>query len=180
MKNKHVGILKTGLLCLACLGMVLPAPVLQAAATGEAPPRSDSIGLDVVLQEDGLLQGQVVDVGGMPLAGTPVSLRYQDREVAAVVTDKSGGFRFRGVNSGAHQIVAGNYRQICRTWSPNAAPPSARARLRVVIGDGPVRGQSGPIGYWLGNPWVIAGLVAVAVAIPVAIHNHRSNRPATQ
>lgn len=180
MRNRYVVALKTGLLCLACLGMVLPTSVLQAADAGDAPPRDSSIGLDVILHEDGLLQGQVVDVAEKPLAGTPVSLRFQGREVAAVVTDESGGFRFRGVQGGVHQIVAGNYRQICRTWDPNAAPPSARARLRIVLGDGPIRGQSGPIGYWLGNPWVIAGLVAVAVAIPVAIHNHRSNRPASQ
>jgi hypothetical protein len=42
-----------------------------------------------------------------------------------------------------------------------------------------VLAQQGPLGYWLTNPWIVAGLVAAAVAIPVAIHNHQvDNGPA--
>jgi len=178
MKCKCIDALKAGLMGLACLGMILPASVLYAG-NGNTTGNLDSMSVDVRLHSDGLLQGQVVDGHGLPLVGIPVSLRYQDREIAVIATDRSGGFRFSGVRSGGHQLVAGNMRQICRTWSQHNAPPSAQSGVRIVMPDGPVRGQSGPIGYWLGNPWVIAGLVAVAVAIPVAIHNHRARRPSS-
>jgi len=59
---------------------------------------------------------------------------------------------------------------------PGTAPPAAQPGALLVAGKGPVRGQTGPIGYWLGNPWVLAALVAVAVTVPVAIHNHRLDR----
>ena len=52
-------------------------------------------------------------------------------------------------------------------------------KTSVLLLDGPrVRGQ-GPIGHWRGDPWVIAGLVAVAVAVPVAIHTNRVYRSAS-
>jgi len=176
---KRIGVLRTGLLLLACLGMMLPTPVLHAASADGVPGPRTSADVDVVLHEGGQLHGQLVDMQQKPLAGTSVALRYQDRQIATTVTDPAGRFRFSGVRRGTHQIVAGPTRRICRTWNPNAAPPSARQRVRIVVGDEPVRGQDGPMGYWLGNPWVIAGLVAVAVAVPVAIHNHRASRPAT-
>ncbi|MBN2475483.1 MAG: carboxypeptidase regulatory-like domain-containing protein [Pirellulales bacterium] len=170
--------LKAGLFCLACLGMLLPAPLVRAAEAGKARP-TGPIRADVLLRHGGLLEGQAVDANAKPLVGMPISLHYRDQQVAATVTDTSGMFRVSGLRDATHEIVCGQMRQTFRTWTTETAPPSAQERLRLVVGDGPVRGQSGPIGYWLGNPWVIAGLVAVAVAVPVAIHNNRAHRPAS-
>lgn len=176
---KRLGMLKTAMLCLACYGMILPAPVLQAGVTGtvagQQVAKPGSAGGDVELRQGGVLLGQVVDSSGIPLAETPVSLRQINREVAATVTDKSGRFLVSGLRGGTYEIVAGQARAIYRIWAPNTGPPLARPSALVVAGGQPVRGQ-GPIGYWLGNPWVVAGLVAAAVTIPVVIHNHRINR----
>lgn len=62
-----------------------------------------------------------------------------------------------------------------RLWAANTAPAAARDSALLVVGDEQVLGQGG-MKYWLANPWVVAGIVAVAVAVPVAIHNRNQDR----
>jgi hypothetical protein len=178
---KHLGIWKRGMFLVACLGMILPTPVLQAAVSNKAPQRPSPgrapVAADVALRPSGVLVGQVVDVTGTPLPKKPVCLRYADREVAATKTDDSGYFAVGGLRGGMYEIAAaGEAPQLLRVWAPSTAPPSAQPGALVVVGGRRVRGQQGPIGYWLGNPWVVAGIVAAAISIPVAVHNHRIHR----
>jgi len=171
---KRAGILNSGMLILSCLGMILPAPILQAAVDGSAPA-----GTDVQLRQGGMLWGQVIDSNGNPLPGTAVLLRHRDRDAATTMTDQSGYFLSGGLRGGTYEIIAGEARGMFRLWTPNTAPPTARPGALLVAGGEGVRGQCGPIAYWLGNPWVVAGIVAAAVAIPVAIHNNRIHRSAS-
>jgi len=177
---EHVGVLKLGILCLACAGMILPAPTLSAAVNGQpaggrvADPVSALV--DVELSDGGLLSGQVIESAGMPPAGTRVSVRQMGLEVAATETDRTGNFQVRGLRAGPCEIVAGRAYGTFRLWAPDTAPPLARRSALVLATEGPIRANEGPIGYWLGKPWVIAGIVAVAVGVPVAIHNHRIDR----
>lgn len=189
---KRTGFFKAGMLALACSGMLLPPPVLHAAVADQAPGQRVAVpastAVDVELHPGGVLLGQVLDAGGNPSPGIPVSLHLLGREVATTVTDQSGCFRVSGLRGGTLEIVAGPHRGVFRIWAPNTAPPSMLASKSVVLGGQQVRGQcdtggpcdsGGPIGYWLCNPWIIAGLVAAAVAIPVAIHNNRIHRDAS-
>lgn len=179
---KHMGLCRASMLLLACLGMMLPTPVLRGAVIDPALQQrvagAASAGVDVELHPGGVLLGQVVDVNGIPLAGTSVSLRLFSREVATTVTNESGYFRAQGLRGGTYEILAGQQRGVFRIWAAGTAPPSIPTSTLVVLDGRRVRGQ-GPIGYWLGNPWVIAGLVAVAVAVPLAIHNNRMQRSAS-
>jgi hypothetical protein len=165
---------------LACLGMIVPTPFLQAAVPHGNAERHTAAPLstaaDIALHSGGILLGQVVDPNGTPLPGVRVSLRQLDREVAAAVSDQSGRFVANRLRGGSYQIAAGQTLTTCRAWAPNTAPPNARHGVLIVLGNQPVRGQDGPLGYWLCNPLVLAGLTAIAVAIPVAIHNHRLDR----
>jgi hypothetical protein len=182
--------------------MLLPTPVVQAAGTapnadtrGRAPETLPEI-VDVALGDGGTFCGQVVDAQGQPLARTTVSVRNLDREVASAVSDESGHFRMTGLRGGMYGIVAGEAVGTCRLWAANTAPPSAQPAALVVVGGEQVLGQ-GPFGgfkccppkhrpvlcrsplsqmkFWLAHPLVIAGIVATAVAIPVAIHNSKSH-----
>jgi len=174
------GVFRLGILCLACAGMILPTPLFSAAVGGETAveqlARPIPATLDVELREGGLLSGQVIGSSGTPPVGTHVSVRQMGMEVAAATTDRFGNFEVRGLRAGPCEIVAGRAYGTFRLWAPNAAPPLARRSALVLPVDGPIRGNEGPIGYWLGKPWVIAGIVAIAVGVPVAIHNHRIDR----
>jgi len=174
---KRAGLWKHGIILLACLGLLIPGPMLQAA-TGDAGPRdraerAQPAVVDVALSAGGTLQGQVIDPQGNPMGRTAVSIQQADREVAGTVTDPSGRFRATGLSGGTYRIVAGQATGTFRLWAPNTAPPSARpAALVLPLHQALVRGEGCyPYLQCLRNPWVIAGLVAVAIAVPVAIYN---------
>ena len=179
---KRMGILKALTSGLACLGMIVPTFDLQAGVNAGTPrPQTagrDPVRIDVMLQHDGVLSGEVVGTNGKRLSGMPVSLRSSDGKVTNIVTDQSGRFRVSRLRNGTYQIVAGPAEGsygigVYRIWDPASAPPSARQSATVRV----VRGQGGSLLSCLGNPWVILGIIATAVAIPVAIHN--SKKPAS-
>ena len=178
---QHMGRLQFCAIAIACLGMILPAPVIQAAGV-EAGSRDEAVewvarAVDVALRDGGILVGQAVDTTGNPLSEVPVSVWQSDREVAKAATNQAGWFVVKGLQNGTYQIVAGPAGGVYQLWTPNTAPPSARQSALVVAGGPRVRGQQGPLGHWLCcNPWILAGIVAAAVAIPVGIHNARSDR----
>jgi hypothetical protein len=93
--------------------------------------------------------------------------------------------------------VAGVVRH-CRLWAPGSAPPHAQQAVVLVGNETVVRGQSpscgrcghcrhccgagrgaGPLGRLVRNPWVIAGLIGAAVAIPIATDNDDAEPPAS-
>jgi len=178
---KRMGILPAMLSGLACLGMIVPAFALDlqngvAAGTLRPTTAGPAAKIDVALDHNDLLLGQVLDVNGEPLRGSPVWLRSSDGKVTKTVTDQSGRFSAGRLGNGTYEIVAGSPqgdygRGVYRVWRPTSAHPSAQqnATLRIV------RGQGGGIGSFLGNPWVIVGIVATAVAIPVVIHNTKDH-----
>ncbi len=171
---KSVGILQGLAVCLAGLGFCLPAAALAEVQTGRTP-----VIHDVALNDGGVLLGQVVDVQGAGQASKKVSLRLSEREVAEAKTDANGYFAFRGIRGGVYELMAADGVGAYRLWAPGTAPPKAQPGAMVVAGQDLVRGQycgptcppTGRLKFWLTNPWVVAGIVATAVAVPVGIHN---------
>jgi len=149
---------------LACLGMILPPTAM--AATPAAPAN------DVALRTGGLLVGQVVDAQGVAKAGTPVSIQFDGKEVVSTTTDANGVFAAKGLRGGQYQILTPQGGNVCRLWAADTAPPSAKPAALVVSGNEVVRGQ-GPGAAWVGwmkaHPYLVAGTVAAAVAIPLAL-----------
>ena len=92
-----------------------------------------------------------------------------------VEADEQGKFVCALPRGGVYQLVAGDQLTSIRAWTAQAAPPGCAEQLIVVSGD-VLRGQGGRIPYTQVNPWLVAGVVAVAVAIPVVLSNHRSDR----
>jgi len=159
---------------LAAIGFLLPQPLVA----GNPAPASAVV--DVALRDGGVLIGQVVDEQGAALGNVPVSLRHEDRDLAAAKTTKEGYFAFKGVRGGVYQLVAAQGHGVYRVWSPGTAPPAAQEGALVVSGNTVVRGQEGG-GFraFITNPLVIAGIVATAIAVPVAIHNSQHHTPHT-
>lgn len=172
---KSAGILKGLALGLAVLGMGLPCSVFAAS------PAPTPLVHDVALRDGGVLVGQVVDAQGVGKRAERVSLLLDERQVAAAETDANGYFAFQGLRGGVYQLTAAEGAGAYRVWAPGTAPKAAEPGALLVAGKDLVRGQyyyydncTPPLGrvkFWLSNPWVVAGIVATAVAVPVGIHN---------
>ena len=154
----------------AAVSMVLPQ-FAYAASVGQAGHPLPTTVRDVALQEGGRLTGQVLDAAGAPVAATPVAVVDQGRPVATAMTGDDGRFAMSGLKAGVVQVATAQGVTVCRLWAPRTAPPSAQGDALVVNGDTVIRGGvggGGVIGF-LSNPWVLAGIVAAAIAIPLAL-----------
>ena len=153
----------------ASLGMILPQCAFADLTRLSRPaPRAVR---DVDLHDGGSLTGQVLDVSGTPVAGTAVAVIDEGRAVATSHTGVDGRFTIAEVKAGVYEIATSNGVTVCRLWAPRTAPPAAQADALVVHGDTVARGavgDGGVIGF-LSNPWVLAGIVAAAIAIPLAL-----------
>lgn len=155
----------------ASLGMMLPQCVF-AASMQLARPATSAV-RDVALRDGGNLTGQVLDASGTPVAGTAVAVIDRGRAVAATQTGADGRFAMAGVRAGVYEVATSNGVTVCRLWAPRTAPPAAQGDALVVHGDTVVRGRlgsdrGGVIGF-LSNPWVLGGIVAAAIAIPLIL-----------
>jgi Carboxypeptidase regulatory-like domain len=162
----------------ACVGMVLP----QAAFAVQPVPQSN----DVALRPGGLVVGQVVDPQGVGQAAATVSIQQGQQEVVRTRTDQNGVFAAQGLRGGQYQVVTEQGQGLYRFWAPDTAPPAAQQTAVVVTSPDVVRGQYGygqGFGYgygWLdwmrSHPYLTAGIIATAIAVPVAIAaDHDSN-----
>ena len=155
------------LVTLAALGICAP----QIAFTAE--PTQGSAVLDIALRDGGVLQGQVVGPQGSGLAGVPVSIKADGRDVVATSTTSDGSFAVQGLRGGVYQLAAGSTNGVYRFWSAGTAPPVAQQDAIVHV-QGPNTGGSTP---FILSPWVIGLGIAAAIAVPVALtmgNNHAS------
>lgn len=167
---------KALVVCLAVAGFCLPQPLLAA---GQADP-SPTIA-DVTLQDGpqgSVLVGHVLDQQGVPQAGCPVVLYRSGQKLGEAKTDGKGLFAFSNLRGGVYQVTAGESVTAFRAWTPGTAPPAAQSLALIVTGQDLVRGQCYPfrhmcgrLHFWLSHPCVIAGLIATAVAVPIAVIN---------
>lgn len=163
------------LVALATTGIAFPQIVGAANLGKTASAAQFKIqARDVVLGTDGKLCGQVVNQQGVPQVATPVVLSQGDQIVGIAETDEAGRFELAQVRGGIYQLHTaggvGNY----RVWTHRTAPPSAVEQVQLVHDEAIALGQlgNGKVMGFLTNPWVVAGIVATAVAVPVAIHNN--------
>lgn len=160
-------------LFLAMTGLCLPTQVLAA---DPAPPSPAVV--DVALGDGGVLQGLAVDPQGAPKADLAVALRSGDQELGAAKTDQAGRFAFSGLRGGVYQLATAESQGVVRVWAPRTAPPYAQQGVMLVSGESVVRGQAfRNIGSFASHPWVMAGIIATAVAVPIAIHNANRDDP---
>ncbi len=167
-------------LTLAAMGICVP----QVAFAAEPAPAI----LDVALADGGVLHGQVINAQGAGAAGMPVYIRTQDRDVAAATTAADGGFAVQGLKGGVYQVSTLQGHGIYRLWSPGTAPPVAQNGAILYTQSSAVdsnvvhytqNGDGGGLKMLLTNPIVIAGIVATAVAVPVAL-NQWHHTPVSQ
>jgi hypothetical protein len=154
--------------CLATLGLCLPEVAFAAAP--QLPPV-----VDVAMADGGVLHGQVVDLQGTGVSGVPISVKDKEKDVASATTTADGRFAVQGLRGGVYHVAAGQGQGqgIFRVWTAKAAPPSAQKDAIVYTQNG----GGGGMKMFLTNPIVIAGIVATAIAVPVALANSHHASP---
>jgi hypothetical protein len=155
------------------LGLACASMLLQPVAL--AVPQSLPI-MDVALQDNSSLLGQVTSDQGQPLAGTPVLIMQRGKEIARVSTDQNGDFAVQNLHGGIYQVVSIGQQGVFRLWAPHTAPPVARQALAFQA-DHVIRAQGEANTFtkftsWVKNhPLMTGGIIATAIAIPFLIDN---------
>lgn len=144
--------------------------------------------VDVALGANGTLRGQLLDRQGRQLPVTQI-LITNGHQTWKTYTNGQGHFRLEGLVGSTYQLQAAGQTQIVRAWAEGTAPPQALEALLLVHDNAVVLGQNcgSPVcgsrvcaaKHPLANPYIIGGLVAAAIAIPVAIHNADDDDPAS-
>jgi hypothetical protein len=179
---KSVRIVRGVMVSLATLGLCMPH-VAFAVELAPAPAV-----VDVALADGGVLHGQVVNLQGAGIAGTPVTVKAQNHTVAATTTATNGTFGVKGLRGGVYQVATVQGQGIYRLWTAGTAPPAAQNTAVVYSQNVPNGGAldanavvyaqgAGGMKMLLANPIVIAGIIATAVAVPVALANSHHGSP---
>ena len=170
---------------LSSLGLILPASILNAAppvpvapTTRAVEPPAKSIS-DVKLDAAGYLHGMVVDLQGTPVAKATVIVSRGKRDLAEARTDSLGRFSVGPLGRGTYLMKSGGQSRAVRAWTPIMAPPSAGQLALLITGSEVIRGQMPLEDFFASDAFVITGLVAAMIAIPIAIHNSGSKTPAS-
>lgn len=166
------------LVVLALFGMLMPVAPARAA---ELAPAQAHVVRDVELGCGGLLVGRLLDANGRPLSGKEVTITSGNKSLATTHSDDEGVFAVSNLRGGVHAIATDENLQVCRLWAPGTAPPQAPKSIELVSDSNVVRGQYGPppgnrfirsAKVWATNPFVVGGVVAAAIAIPVAFSDN--------
>lgn len=171
---------------LMAAGANAPLPQVSATSTITTPAAREAVRVrDVELGSQGQFAGQIVGAQGQPIAGATITLSSQGMQLQTV-SNTQGQFQFSGLTGGTYHLEADQSGQLCRLWKNGTAPPKANGQMLLVQQDGPValgqncgtpvcgspvRGGTSRAKRLLTHPLVIGGLIAAAIAIPVAIHN---------
>ncbi len=161
-------IIPYALVWLAVLGVCLP-PSALAADPPKPQPQPPSVLNDVTLGFGGVLVGKITDAEGAPVAKAPVTLQHDTHVVATGFTDDQGVFTFKEVRGGVHQVASAQQVGTYRLWAPGTAPPSAKPYARLAASRRPARSPMQRTRKFFSNPWILAGIIATAIAVPVAI-----------
>jgi len=153
---------------LATLGLMFPAPSLQAAQGAQkmTVQTTNAAILDIGL-EQGVFAGRVVDHTGTPAKNAEVTVRQGSHEVAKTTTDANGRFAVKGLRGGVYEVASGKTVGTYRVWQSEVAPPAAKEHALLILGENGARGQfgGGGGGVIIIAAAVIASLIISAIAL---------------
>lgn len=132
---KWTRIIRKILVASATIGLLVPQ--ISVNAQDQVTRTQAELLSDVALDANGTLNGQILTVNGIPVAGTKVAIQQQGQEVATATTDAQGSFRVDGLRGGVYMVSTPEGTVIYRVWSNRLAPPSASKGI-LLIRDGKV------------------------------------------
>lgn len=164
---------KLGGLRLFLCGIAIVTWLIPGVSLGD-PPVSDAaipqyrLSRDVQLDENGVLNGQLINIAGQPVANMSIVIRHRNRLLDTSTTNADGEFHLDVQKTGAYLIQVGGMQISCRCWTAIAAPPAATGDLVLMAPKRTVRGQR-PFADVITNPLFIGAVIATAIAIPIAV-----------
>ncbi|MEC7695941.1 MAG: carboxypeptidase-like regulatory domain-containing protein [Planctomycetota bacterium] len=164
----------------------------SSAEAKENPPVSEfnqpsSTVLDIAISDNATLTGRLTAPDGTPLANRSVRLSSGTKVLQTTISNAAGYYIFFDVPSGSLAITSGDQFQHLRVWQRKTAPPIAKHEANLVCGP-TVRGQFGstiggftapsihPVRY-LQHPATVFGVIGLAIAAPLAIHEETAKVP---
>ncbi|MBI2478566.1 MAG: carboxypeptidase regulatory-like domain-containing protein [Planctomycetia bacterium] len=131
---------------------------------------------DVALQPGGVLNGQVLNEQAVAQRQAKIAVVHMGKPLTVTETDSEGRFVVPGLVPGVYELHLAQGGGAYRVWAPRTAPPVAEQGVLLVQDSRVVRGLNHDHGHfgWLANPWVLAGIVAAAIAIPLALDDDGS------
>lgn len=164
------------LVAVTSAGMLLSNQVVWAegpatAPLANVPPPNITAAkmIDVELQAGGVLVGRIVDAKGTGLGRSSVALRNGNVVVAETTTDPAGNFRFESIRGGIYHVSSGAASAMYRVWAHRTAPPGVSQGILMVPSQNVVAGQGTDAKYWLADPLVIGGIIAVGAGVPIIL-----------
>lgn len=149
-----------------------PAPLEDAAA-----PQQQRVD-DVRLDSAGTLHGVIVNAQAAPVEGVIVALRAAGRKPVIAQTDSRGHFTVAGLQGGVYHLATAKTQKLLRVWPAHAAPPGAMPQATLLWEGEVVRGQMPLESFFGSDAFIVAGMVAAMIAIPIAVHNsHDAETP---
>lgn len=156
-------------LWLLAAGLLLPSAVTAQEVRGPiAGPRI----LDIELQPEGVLAGNLLGVDGHPLASVRLTCTRGIDAIGPATSDRIGSFTFSDLRPGVYTLRALDAIQVVRLWAPGTAPPSAISRMAFVLEEPITRGQ-------LARPIVWRYLVPVGLVVGGAVAYRVSQKTAS-
>lgn len=165
---KTLNLVRGAAVALATLGLMLPAPQVQAASGKALNVKTvDASMLDIGLQADGAFAGRVVDHTGTAANHAEVIVRQGSKEVARTTTDAQGRFAVKGLRGGVYEVASGKTVGTYRVWQSEVAPPAAKEQALLILGENGARGQFGGLGG--GMIFVVTAVIATVIISAISL-----------
>ena len=134
--------MRSSLTCAIAVSLLIPPGTLLGA---DAEAKSSAVAVpptlkDVELRVGGVLNGQLVDAAGNPVAAATLSIISGDAE-NKITTNKNGRFSVGPLKGGLCVIKVDKASYACRLWHHGTAPPNAIDSIAVVQEGDVARGQ---------------------------------------
>ena len=180
-------------ICFACgLATLLWVPGVSSGEAEDNPlvgefTQQPTTVVDIAISDNATLTGRLTAPDGTPLANRSVRLSSGTTVLQTTISNAAGYYIFFDVPAGSLAITSGNQFQHLRVWQRKTAPPIAKHEANLVCGP-TVRGQFGstiggftapsihPVQY-LQHPATVFGVIGLAIAAPLAIHEETAKVP---
>ncbi|MCA9049181.1 MAG: carboxypeptidase regulatory-like domain-containing protein [Planctomycetaceae bacterium] len=124
-------VLNHSVACLLIFTLCLPPTTRADEVSGAGIPSAAPVLKNVELTPDGLLQIQVLDATGIPVAGADVTIRCGNTALQAKA-DRDGNLSAVVPGNGVCLFEIGDSRYACRVWRNGTAPPNAIPSIGLV------------------------------------------------